>query len=134
SGVRGNAGQVNYSSAKAAVTGMTRTLAKEWGRYAVTVNCVAFGYIQTRLTKPLSEGESGTIEVAGRQVKVGVQGARIAAMNQMIPLGRGGFPAEAARSEEHTSELQSLRHLVCRLLLEKKKQKTRHKHNTTLNT
>jgi len=96
SGVRGNAGQVNYSSAKAAVTGMTRTLAKEWGRYAVTVNCVAFGYIQTRLTKPLAEGEAGTIEVAGRQVKVGVQGARIAGMNQMIPLGRGGLPAEAA--------------------------------------
>jgi NAD(P)-dependent dehydrogenase (short-subunit alcohol dehydrogenase family) len=48
--------QVNYSAAKAAVTGMTRTLAKEWGRYAVTVNCVAFGYIQTRLTKPLAEG------------------------------------------------------------------------------
>ena len=96
SGVRGNAGQVNYSSAKAAVTGMTRTLAKEWGRYAVTVNCVAFGYIQTRLTKPLAEGEAGTIEVAGRQVRVGVQGARIAAMNQMIPLGRGGLPEEAA--------------------------------------
>ena len=74
SGVRGNAGQVNYSSAKAAVTGMTRTLAKEWGRYAVTVNCVAFGYVQTRLTKPLAEGEAGTIEVAGRTVKVGVQG------------------------------------------------------------
>jgi 3-oxoacyl-[acyl-carrier protein] reductase len=76
---------------------MTRTLAKEWGRYAVTVNCVAFGYVQTRLTKPLAEGEAGTIEVAGRQVKVGVQGARIAAMNQMIPLGprraaRGGRP------------------------------------------
>ena len=96
SGVRGNAGQVNYSSAKAAVTGMTRTLAKEWGRYAVTVNCVAFGYVQTRLTKPLAEGEAGTIDVAGRQVKVGVQGARIAAMNQMIPLGRGGLPEEAA--------------------------------------
>jgi 3-oxoacyl-[acyl-carrier protein] reductase len=96
SGVRGNAGQVNYSSAKAAVTGMTRTLAKEWGRYAVTVNCVAFGYIQTRLTKPLAEGEAGTIDVAGRQLKVGVQGARIAAMNQMIPLGRGGLPEEAA--------------------------------------
>ena len=96
SGTRGNAGQVNYSSAKAAVTGMTRTLAKEWGRYAVTVNCVAFGYIQTRLTKPLTEGEAGTIEVAGRTVKVGVQGARIAAMNQMIPLGRGGLAEEAA--------------------------------------
>jgi 3-oxoacyl-[acyl-carrier protein] reductase len=96
SGTNGNAGQVNYSSAKAAVTGMTRTLAKEWGRYAVTVNCVAFGYVQTRLTQPLAEGEAGTIEVLGRKVRVGVQGARIAAMNQIIPLGRGGTPAEAA--------------------------------------
>ena len=96
SGTNGNAGQVNYSSAKAAVTGMTRTLAKEWGRYAVTVNCVAFGYVQTRLTQPLAEGEAGTIEVLGRKVRVGVQGARIAAMNQTIPLGRGGTPAEAA--------------------------------------
>jgi 3-oxoacyl-[acyl-carrier protein] reductase len=96
SGTNGNAGQVNYSSAKAAVTGMTRTLAKEWGRYAVTVNCVAFGYIQTRLTQPLAEGEAGTIDVQGRQVKVGVQGARIATMNQIIPLGRGGTTAEAA--------------------------------------
>jgi 3-oxoacyl-[acyl-carrier protein] reductase len=96
SGIRGNAGQVNYSSAKAAVTGMTRTLAREWGRYACTVNCVAFGYIQTRLTMPLAEGEAGTIEVAGRKLRVGVQAARISAMNQMIPLGRGGFPEEAA--------------------------------------
>jgi 3-oxoacyl-[acyl-carrier protein] reductase len=96
SGVNGNAGQVNYSSAKAAVTGMTRTLAKEWGRYAATVNCVAFGYVQTRLTQPLAEGQAGTIEVQGRKVRVGVQGARIAALNQMIPLGRGGTPEEAA--------------------------------------
>jgi 3-oxoacyl-[acyl-carrier protein] reductase len=96
SGTNGNAGQANYSSAKAAVTGLTRTLAKEWGRYAVTVNCVAFGYIQTRLTQPLGEGEAGTIDVQGRQVKVGVQGTRIAMMNQIIPLGRGGTPAEAA--------------------------------------
>jgi 3-oxoacyl-[acyl-carrier protein] reductase len=92
SGVNGNAGQVNYSAGKAAIMGVTRTLAKEWGRYATTVNCVAFGYIQTRLTRPLTEGEAGTIEVQGRPVKVGVQGARIAAMNQMIPLGRGGTP------------------------------------------
>jgi len=96
SGTNGNAGQINYSAGKAAVTGMTRTLAKEWGRYLVTVNCVAFGYIQTRLTAPLTEGESGTIDVQGRQVKVGVQPARIAAMNQIIPLGRGGTPQEAA--------------------------------------
>jgi 3-oxoacyl-[acyl-carrier protein] reductase len=96
SGTNGNPGQANYSSAKAAVTGLTRTLAKEWGRYAATVNCVAFGYIQTRLTQPLADGEAGTIEVQGRKVRVGVQGTRIAAMNQIIPLGRGGYPSEAA--------------------------------------
>ena len=98
SGVNGNAGQSNYSAGKAGIVGLTKTLAKEFGRYDVTVNAVAFGYIQTRLTKPLSAGEDGTIEVQGRQVKVGVQGGRIAAMNQMIPLGRGGLPEEAAGS------------------------------------
>ena len=98
SGVNGNAGQSNYSAGKAGIVGLTKTLAKEFGRYDVTVNAVAFGYIQTRLTKPLSEGESGEIEVQGRKVKIGVQGGRIAAMNQMIPLGRGGLPTEAAGS------------------------------------
>jgi 3-oxoacyl-[acyl-carrier protein] reductase len=98
SGVNGNAGQANYSSGKAGIIGLTKALAKEWGRYHTTVNAVAFGYIQTRLTKPLNDGESGTIDVAGRSVKVGVQGGRIAAMNQMIPLGRGGTPEEAAGS------------------------------------
>src|SRR5262249_52870740 len=44
SGTNGNAGQVNYSAGKAAMVGVTKTLAKEWGRYNVTVNCVAFGY------------------------------------------------------------------------------------------
>jgi 3-oxoacyl-[acyl-carrier protein] reductase len=96
SGVNGNAGQSNYSAGKAGIMGLTKTLAKEWGRYHVTVNAVAFGYIQTRLTQPLQEGEAGTIEVQGRTVKIGVQGGRIAAMNQMIPLGRGGTPQEAA--------------------------------------
>ena len=98
SGTNGNAGQVNYSSGKAGIMGMTRTLAKEWGRYDVTVNAVAFGYIQTRLTKPLNEGDGGTIDVLGRTVKIGVQAGRLAAMNQMIPLGRGGLPKEAAGS------------------------------------
>lgn len=98
SGVNGNAGQANYSSAKAGVIGLSKAIAKEWGRYAVTVNAVAFGYIQTRLTKPLQEGEDGTITVDGKQIKVGVQGGRIAALNQVIPLGRGGTPEEAAGS------------------------------------
>ena len=98
SGVNGNAGQSNYAAGKAGIVGLTKTLAKEFGRYDVTVNAVAFGYIQTRLTKPLTQGESGEIEVQGRKVKIGVQGGRIAAMNQMIPLGRGGLPEEAAGS------------------------------------
>jgi len=98
SGVNGNAGQSNYSAGKAGIIGLTKTLAKEFGRYDVTVNAVAFGYIQTRLTQPLSQGDAGEIEVQGRKVKVGVQGGRIAAMNQMIPLGRGGLPSEAAGS------------------------------------
>jgi 3-oxoacyl-[acyl-carrier protein] reductase len=96
SGVNGNPGQVNYSSAKAGIMGLTKTLAKEWGRYNVTVNAVAFGYIQTRLTQPLQQGESGTIDVQGRTVRIGVQSERLAIMNQMIPLGRGGLPEEAA--------------------------------------
>jgi len=96
SGVNGNAGQANYSSGKAGIIGLTKALAKEWGRYDATVNAVAFGYIQTRLTTPLQEGESGEIEVQGRKVKVGIQGGRLAALNQMIPLGRGGTPEEAA--------------------------------------
>ncbi|TXL81700.1 SDR family oxidoreductase [Vineibacter terrae] len=98
SGVNGNAGQSNYSAAKAGIVGLTKAVSKEWGRYATTVNSVAFGYIQTRLTMPLKDGEDGSIDVQGRKVKVGVQGGRIAAMNQMIPLGRGGTPEEAAGS------------------------------------
>ena len=98
SGVNGNAGQANYSSGKAGVIGLTKALAREWGRYDVTVNAVAFGLIQTRLTQPLKEGEGGTIDVQGREIKVGIQAGRLAAVNQMIPLGRGGLPEEAAGS------------------------------------
>src|SRR5262249_60675183 len=51
SGLFGEATQFSYSAAKAALVGMTRSLAKDWGRYNVTVNCVAFGFIETRLTQ-----------------------------------------------------------------------------------
>ena len=98
SGVNGNAGQANYSSGKAGIIGLTKALAREWGRYDVTVNAVAFGLIQTRLTQALAEGEGGTIDVQGREIKVGIQAGRLAAVNQMIPLGRGGLPEEAAGS------------------------------------
>ena len=52
-GTDGNAGQAGYSSAKAGVIGLTKTMAKEWGRYNVNVNSVGFGLIETRLTQPL---------------------------------------------------------------------------------
>jgi 3-oxoacyl-[acyl-carrier protein] reductase len=96
SGVRGNAGQVNYSTAKAALIGMTKTMAKEWGRYAVTVNCVAFGMIETRLTQPLATGESSSITIRGKTVRVGIPSERIAQLNSAIPLGRAGTVEEAA--------------------------------------
>ena len=94
-GTGGNAGQANYSSAKAGVTGLTKALAKEWGRYHVTVNTVAFGLIKTRLTETPAGGD-GTIDVAGNEIKVGVNPSLLAAMEQMVPLGRGGTPTEAA--------------------------------------
>ncbi|QBJ97320.1 SDR family oxidoreductase [Rhodococcus sp. ABRD24] len=94
-GTGGNAGQVNYSAAKAGITGLTKTLAKEWGRYNVTVNTVAFGFIKTRLTQPPVDG-TGTIEVQGREIKVGVNPDLLGAMEQMIPLGRPGTPVEGA--------------------------------------
>ncbi len=68
-GLGGNAGQANYSTAKAGITGLTKTLAKEWGRYNVTVNAVAFGYIKTRLTD--TDG-ADHIDVAGNSIKVGM--------------------------------------------------------------
>ncbi len=94
-GLYGNAGQVSYSSAKAALIGMTRTLCKEWGRYKVNVNCVAFGLIGTRLTQPI-ETQQKTVDIEGRAIKVGVQPALLATMDRMIPLGRAGTPEEAA--------------------------------------
>jgi len=96
-GLYGNPGQANYSAAKSGIIGLTRTLAKEWGRYNVNVNCVAFGFIKTRLTEASADGNS-TIAVEGREIKVGVNPELLKAMEQMIPLGRPGTPDEAAGS------------------------------------
>jgi 3-oxoacyl-[acyl-carrier protein] reductase len=94
-GLGGNPGQANYAAAKAGITGLSRTLSKEWGRYNVTVNTVAFGWIKTRLTQAPAHG-GATIEVEGKTIAVGVNPQLQAAMEQMIPLGRGGEPHEAA--------------------------------------
>jgi 3-oxoacyl-[acyl-carrier protein] reductase len=94
-GIYGNAGQMGYSAGKAAIIGMTKTMAKEWGRYQVNVNCVAFGLIQTRMTQPVGSG-AAVAKIGEREVKMGIQPEFIEFMNRMIPLGRGGTPAEAA--------------------------------------
>lgn len=97
SGVMGNAGQANYSAAKAAINGLTRALAKEWGRYKVNVNSVAFGLIKTRLTEAVAgDGNNSTIDIAGKEIKVGVNAQLMKNVEAMIPVGRGGTPAEAA--------------------------------------
>lgn len=93
-GLFGNAGQTNYSTAKAGIIGMTQTLAKEWGRMNVTVNCVAYGFIKTRLTVT-ADGEA-TANIDGRELKIGVNPDLMAAMERSIPLGRGGTPDESA--------------------------------------
>ena len=94
-GTGGNSGQVNYSTGKAGILGMTKTLAKEWGRLKVNVNAVAFGLIRTRLTEATADTDA-SIKVEGRDIKVGVNPDLMKAMEQMIPLGRGGTPEEAA--------------------------------------
>lgn len=95
SGVFGAPTQIGYAAGKAAVLGITRTLAREWGRFNVTVNAVAFGHIETRLTVPYDD-EPETIEVKGRQHKVGLSRAQIEGQRAQIPLGRPGSPADAA--------------------------------------
>jgi 3-oxoacyl-[acyl-carrier protein] reductase len=94
-GTGGNAGQINYSSAKAGIMGMTMALAKEWGRMNVNVNCVAFGFIKTRLTDATAGGNA-SINIAGRDIKVGVNPDLVAMVERQIPLGRTGTPEEAA--------------------------------------
>ena len=95
SGLFGNAGQVNYGAAKAAVVGMTRSLAKEWGRYNVTVNCVAFGLIETRLTQPVTAEGAGVLLPAG-EIRLGMPEEALAAIKKATPLGRAGSPEDAA--------------------------------------
>jgi 3-oxoacyl-[acyl-carrier protein] reductase len=77
SGEMGNAGQTNYAAAKAGVVGFSKSLAREIASRNVTVNCVAPGFIDTDMTRSLSEAQ--------RQAVV-----------QHIPLGRLGHPAEVA--------------------------------------
>ena len=97
SGTMGNAGQANYSSAKAGVTGLTKTIAKEWGPLKVNCNAVAFGFVETRLTQAKEKGE--TMEAAGdstEKVELGIPEQMRSMASMMIPLGRPAQPEEAA--------------------------------------
>src|SRR5947209_1276030 len=94
SGVYGNAGQVNYSTAKAGITGLTKTLAQEWGRYNVQANCVCYGFIDTRLTAAKESADK--IQREGEEVVLGVPDQMRQMAPLLIPLGRPGTPEEAA--------------------------------------
>ena len=95
SGVFGAPTQIAYSAGKAAVVGVTRTLAKEWGRFNVTVNAVAFGHISTRLTQAYDDAPP-TIAVKGRDHRVGLSSAQIDAQQASTPIGRIGTPEDGA--------------------------------------
>jgi len=91
SGVAGNAGQANYGAAKAGITGLTKTIAREWGQFNITCNAVAYGWIDTRLTQ---DKEQGAVTAAG--VALGIPKAARQDMPPRVPLGRPGTPEEAA--------------------------------------
>jgi 3-oxoacyl-[acyl-carrier protein] reductase len=94
SGTMGNAGQANYSAAKAGVVGLTKTLAKEWGQFKINVNAVAFGFVETRLTQAKEAGEK--IEMHGQEVELGIPEQMRAMAAMTIPLQRPAQPEEAA--------------------------------------
>ena len=78
-GLGGNPGQAGYAAGKAGIVGLTKTLCKEWGRYNVCVNAVAFGAIMTRMTA--GEAGSSTITIKDREIKAGVSDEILEAMD-----------------------------------------------------
>ena len=94
SGTMGNAGQVNYSSGKSGVVGLTKTLAKEWGQFKINVNAVAFGFVETRLTA--AKEEAGTFKKDGEEIQLGIPEQMRQMAPMLIPLGRPASPEEAA--------------------------------------
>jgi 3-oxoacyl-[acyl-carrier protein] reductase len=94
SGTMGNAGQANYSAAKAGLVGLTKTLAKEWGQFKINVNAVAFGFVETRLTASKEGAEK--IERGGQEIQLGIPDQMRQMAAAVIPLGRPATPEEAA--------------------------------------
>ncbi|KAK9811547.1 hypothetical protein WJX72_005721 [[Myrmecia] bisecta] len=96
SGTHGNFGQANYSTAKAGVIGLTKTVAKEWGMFNIRCNALTYGFINTRLVQPKEAGAQ--MVVNGEKVALGIPGG---GNNQeiakaMLPLQRVGTAEEAA--------------------------------------
>jgi 3-oxoacyl-[acyl-carrier protein] reductase len=94
-GTDGNPGQAGYSAGKAGIIGLTKTLAKEWGRYNVNVNAVGFGLIGTRLVQPITDANA-KMEMHGHEIRLGVQPNLLDSVRSACPLGRLGTPEEAA--------------------------------------
>jgi 3-oxoacyl-[acyl-carrier protein] reductase len=80
----GNRGQTNYAAAKAGIQGMTKTLAMELGRYGITVNCVAPGFVETRMTQAIAERTGRDWQEIKTELAAD------------IPLGRIGQPEDIA--------------------------------------
>jgi len=99
SGLHGNIGQANYAAAKMGVVGLTKTVAKEWGHLAIRCNAVAFGFVDTRLTRP-QEAQEEAIEIDGRELLLGiprkVRDLLDRDIGQRIPLARPATVEEAA--------------------------------------
>ena len=99
SGLHGNIGQANYAAGKMGIVGLTKTIAKEWGRLGIRCNAVAFGFIDTRLTRS-QEAQEEAIEIEGREVALGIP-QKVRSMldkdiHLRIPLGRPATDEEAA--------------------------------------
>jgi 3-oxoacyl-[acyl-carrier protein] reductase len=86
SGIYGSPGNLNYAAAKAGLIGVTRSLAREWGTFGVTVNAVAPGFIETRMTGARSAGGGAIAPEVREQIIAG------------IPAGRAGSVADVAHA------------------------------------
>ncbi len=95
SGTQGNLGQVNYSTAKAGLIGLTKTLAREWGPFKVNVNAVAFGFVETRLTAASDDGGESFVK-DGVEIPLGIPEKMRQLAPMIIPLGRPATPEDAA--------------------------------------
>ena len=99
SGLHGNIGQANYAAGKMGIVGLTKTIAKEWGSLGIRCNAVAFGFIDTRLTRS-QEIQEEAIEIDGQEVVLGIPGKVRTLLDKdvhmRIPLGRPATVEEAA--------------------------------------